>query len=582
MKLVDALRSLQAAAPGARPLPLHLVCGFTPLHLQTFVAAHLQARAPQRKVVPTSGLFGDCLGNLERVATLDNPPEATVVVLEWPDFDPRLGLRNVGGWRPSDLDDINRTVTSQVKRFAAAIARAGQRTPLRISLPSLPLPPVSYFPSARSGAFDLSLRAALLELGAQAALSPNVAIVNAQRLDRVSPIDQRRDIAAELASGFPYTLAHASALASALAELVLPAVPKKGIITDLDDTLWRGLVGEVGPAGVTWDLDHKSHMHALYQQLLVSLAEAGVLLAVASKNDPTVTAQAFEVRDELALLREPFFPMEVSWGPKSEAVGRILRAWNIGADSVVFIDDSPLELAEVQAAWPSVTCLRFPKESDAQVYALLEQLRDLFGKATLSTEDGIRRESLRQGAAFRQERAAEAADPEHFLSQVDAELTLSYGTQRVEPRALELLNKTNQFNLNGRRYSEGDWLAFLSDPKTFLITVAYKDKFGPLGTIGVIAGHLDQSTRELSVDAWVLSCRAFSRRIEHACLSAIFARFEAPVLRLDFQTTPKNSPLQAFICELLGSAPAGPVTVQRSAFEKACPPLYLRLKELSE
>ena len=581
MKLVDALRALQAASPAARLLPLQLVCGFTPLHVQTFIAAHVQARAPERKVVPSSGLFGDCLGNLERIAELETLPEVAVVCLEWPDFDPRLGLRNVGGWRPSDLDDISRTVTSQVKRFVAAIACVGERVPLRISLPTLPLPPVSYFPGARSGAFDLSLRSAVLELGAQAALMPNVAVVNAQQLDRASPIDQRRDVAADLASGFPYTLAHASALGSAIAELVVPPVPKKGLITDLDDTLWRGLVGEVGPSGVTWDLDHKSQMHALYQQLLVSLAESGVLLAIASKNEPAAVAQVFEAREQLAPLREPFFPTEVSWGPKSEAVARILQTWNIGADSVVFVDDSPLELAEVQAAWPELTCLRFPKESDGQAYALLERLRDLFGKATLSAEDAVRRESLRQGLAFSEESAVGGSDPEQFLSQIDAELSLTYGTRPSDSRAFELINKTNQFNLNGRRYSEGEWSAYLSDPKTFLVSVAYKDKFGPLGTIGVLAGQLDGQSHALSVDTWVLSCRAFSRRIEHACLKAIFARFDAERLNLDFRATPKNAPLQAFLRELLGSAAAGPVTVQRSVFEKTCLPLYHRLKELS-
>jgi FkbH-like protein len=561
-------------------LALHIVCGFTPLHLQTFVAAHVQAIAPARRVVASSGLFGDCLGNLERVGALESPPEAALVVLEWSDFDPRLGLRSIGGWRPRDLADITTTVTSQADRFAATIARVAERIPLRVSLPTLPLPPVSHFPGARSGSFDLELRARILELGAHAARSANVAVVNPQRLDRASPLDQRRDVTAEFASGFPYTLAHASALGRILAELVVPAVPKKGLITDLDDTIWRGLVGEIGPHGVTWDLDHKSHTHALYQQLLGSLAESGVLLAVASKNDPALAAQAFEQRDELAALREQFFPMEVSWGPKSEAVGRILQAWNVAADSVVFVDDSPLELAEVQAAWPEMAVLRFPKESDSQLYALLEQLRDLFGKASVSAEDGLRLESLRQAQRFHEQIATDGTGPDDFLSQLEAELTLSYATKPLDPRALELINKTNQFNLNGRRYSEGDWVAYLNRPETWLVTVGYKDKFGPLGTIGTVVGRSEKGSRALSVDGWVLSCRAFSRRIEHACLKAIFLRFGVVELAFDFQTTEKNGPLRSFLSDLLGRAPSGQFTLSWPAFESACPPLYHRLKEL--
>ncbi|HEY0466866.1 MAG TPA: HAD-IIIC family phosphatase, partial [Polyangiaceae bacterium] len=422
------------------------------------------------------------------------------------------------------MPDILAMVITMAERFLGAIERAAARVPLRLSLPTLPLPPVSYFPGARSSSFDLELKARILEFGSRAASNPNVAVVNSQRLDRTSPPDQRRDVTAEIASGFPYTLHHASALGRALAELVAPPVPKKGLITDLDDTLWRGLVGEVGASGVTWDLDHKSHAHALYQQMLASLAQSGVLLAVASKNEASTVDQAFDVREELAALRKSLYPMEVSWGPKSEAVGRILRAWNIAPDSVVFIDDSPLELAEVHASWPELTCIRFPKESDAQVYGLLEQLRDSFGKATISAEDSLRSDSLRHAEAFWEERAAQS-DPDQFLAQLDAELTLNFAREPLDPRVLELINKTNQFNLNGRRFSQGDWLSYLNAPGAWLATVGYKDKFGPLGTIGAIAGQRGAASAALTVEAWVLSCRAFSRRIEHACLRAVFDRF---------------------------------------------------------
>ncbi len=582
MKLFEALKVLQAASTIARPFPLHVVCGFTPLHLKTFVAAHLQARDPVRRVVANVGLFGDCLGNLQRLNALETPPEAAAVALEWSDFDPRLGLRNVGGWRPRDLPDIGKTVREQARRFAETIGQSAQRVPLRISLPTLPLPPVSYFPGVRSDAFSLELRAHMFELGALAARTPNVAVVNAERLDRMSPLDQRRDVSADLASGFPYSLSHASELGRALAELVLPSAPKKGLVTDLDDTLWRGLIGEVGPGGVTWDLDHRSHSHALYQQMLSSLADSGVLIAVASKNDPSVVAQAFELREELAALREPLFPVEVSWGPKSDAVQRILHAWNVGAESVVFVDDSPLELAEVQAAWPGVTCLRFPKESDAQVYGLLERLRDLFGKVSVTSDDGLRAESLRRAEAFHEEEAASVADPNEFLAQLDAQLTLDYMSQALSSRAFELINKTNQFNLNGRRYTEGDWLAHMNAPESWLVTIGYKDKFGSLGTIGAITGRRSTSSNALSIDTWVLSCRAFARRIEHACLDALFGRFDVAELAFDLEVTEKNGPCRSFFRDLMGYEPHGPFVLSRSRFESACPPLYHRLKESTQ
>jgi FkbH-like protein len=575
MKLIDALTVLRSAPPDAPPLPLRLACGFTPLHLQTFLAAHVQASAPGRKVVVASGLFGDCLGNLERLSAPDQPPETAVVALEWPDFDPRLGLRSLGGWGPADLTDILNTATAQARRFAHALARAAERAPVRVSLPTLPLPPVSYHPRVQAGSFDLELRALVHQFGAEAARRPSVALVNPQRLDQVSPLDQRLDVAAELASGFPYTIAHASALGRLLAQLVLPAPPKKGLITDLDEVVWRGLLGEVGPHGVSWDLEHKSQVHGLYQRMLRSLAESGVLIAAASKNDPAAVAEAFEAREDLAALRPHLFPMEVSWGPKSEAVARILRAWNIGADSVVFLDDSPMELAEVQAAWPDVTCLRFPQESDAGVYALLGELRDLFGKGSVSADDALRLESLRRAEAFREEALSAGGRPDDFLAGIDSELSFRFVKEAPDPRALELINKTNQFNLNGRRYSVGDWRAFLNEPSAWLMIVEYKDKFGPLGTVAAAAGRGGPAR----VDSWVMSCRAFSRRIEHACLKVLFDRLGSASVVFAFESTPRNGPVKSFFSEFLGREPSGPFKFSRSRFEAACPPLWHRIKE---
>jgi FkbH-like protein len=481
----------------------------------------------------------------------------------------------LGGWGPADLADILKTATAQARRLADAVARAAERSPVRVSLPTLPLPPVSYHPRVQAGSFDLELRAQVQQFGAEAARRPHVALVNPQCLDQVSPPGERLDVTAELASGFPYTIAHASALGRLLAQLILPASPKKGLITDLDDVVWRGLLGDVGPDGVSWDLEHKSQAHGLYQRMLRSLAQAGVLIAAASKNDSVAVAEAFEVREELAALRPHLFPIEASWGPKSEAVARILRTWNIGADSVVFLDDSPMELAEVQAAWPDLTCLRFPRESDAGVYALLGELRDLFGKDSISADDALRLESLRRAEAFREEVLGGVGRPDDFLAEIDAELSFRFINEAPDPRGLELINKTNQFNLNGRRYSAGDWRAFLNDPGAWQMTVEYKDKFGPLGAVAAAAGRGGPAR----VDCWVMSCRAFSRRIEHACLKVLFDRLGSASVVFAFESTPRNGPLKSFFAEFLGGEPSGPFEFSRSRFEATCPPLWHRIKE---
>ena len=264
-----------------------------------------------------------------------------------------------------------------------------------------------------------------------------------------APLRERLDVKSELLSGFPYKLGHASALASLLACLTRMPAPKKGLITDLDDTLWRGILGEVGIDGISWDLDHHSQMHAFYQRLLGALSTEGVLLAVASKNEPSLVQKAFN-RKDLALSANSVFPMEVSWGPKSESVARILKTWNVGPDSVVFVDDSPLELAEVKASHPEIECIQFPTKDSAAIYELVFRLRDLFGKGSISQEDAIRLESIRRSHAGIPVYEAAKAAPTGFLEQLEADISFNFCKSPLDPRALELVNKTNQFNLNGK------------------------------------------------------------------------------------------------------------------------------------
>ena len=195
---------------------------------------------------------------------------------------------------------------------------------------------------------------------------------------------------------------HADRLASQLALALVPPAPKKGIISDLDDTLWSGIAGEVGPDAVTWDLASHAQLHGLYQKLLASLADSGTLIGVASKNDPAVVAKAFE-RKDLLLRPEQVFPIEVHWNAKSGSVARILETWNIAADSVIFVDDSPMELAEVAAAHPGIECVLFPKNDYQAGLAMLRHLRDRCGKERVSKDDALRLESIRQGAAFREQ-----------------------------------------------------------------------------------------------------------------------------------------------------------------------------------
>jgi FkbH-like protein len=573
MDLIDALELVkQPCAEDAPTLVVSLACSFTPLHLRTFLNARLRQSYPNHRIEIRTGLFGDLQGNLERL--LDSESDAVVVVIEWQDIDLRLGIRNLGGWRSADLADILQSAERRVVSLAQTLRNLSQRAPCICSLPTQPLPPLFPQRPNQSGVLELRLRQVVASLGVSISQLAGLRVASAQELDEISPFRDRFDIRSEMMSGFPYKLPHAEALAGVLAGLIRNPQPKKGLITDLDDTLWAGILGEVEVDHIRWDLDGGLG-HGLYQQFLASLAGQGVLIAVASKNDALLVERAFE-RKDLLLRKGNIFPFEVHWSSKSESIQRILKVWNIGPEAAVFVDDSPMEVAEVKAAFPELECRVFPSTDARALWNLLKELRTLFGKSVSSEEDDLRLESIRGSAAPHELRLERAESQDDFLKSAGAVVTIDCG-RSWDGRAFELINKTNQFNLNGRRISESECAKYLRADNSFLVTVRYDDKYGSLGKIIALLGK--REGQALFIDFWVMSCRAFSCRIEHQCLKYLFDKFNAQEIAFDYRTTERNGPLQEFFKQITGSAPSLPLSLTRVASLKQLPALFHGIKE---
>jgi len=578
MKLAEAMRLARMPFPdGAAVTRTFLACGFTPLHLQTFLLAHLRLVAPETNVTVDSGLYGDVVGNVDAAA--GGGYEAVAVVVEWADLDPRLGLRAVGGWRIADVADALESARLRGADLVAAVRRMAPGRSVAVCLPTLPLAPVSHSPGWQGGDVELRLRTLVSDLAVLLADDVGVRVVSPSRLDAASPPGDRLDVRGEVHAGFPYRLPHAAVLADLLARLLASPTPKKGLITDLDDTLWRGLVGEVGPAGLSWDLDHGTHVHALYQQMLAALADTGVLLAVATRNDPMMVEPALKCAD-LLVPPDVFFPIEVHWGAKSDSVRRILQTWNVAADSVVFVDDSPMDVAEVAAAHPGIDGVVFPTNDEDAAFALLSWLRDQFGKDRVSVTDGLRLESLRQSVSLGRDAAASGGTTDEFLARLGAELVVARVRDTADTRPYDLVNKTNQFNLNGRRWSEAAWHGYVDTPNSIVLVAEYRDRYGPLGKIGVLGGRRDGRTFRLHT--WVMSCRAFSRRIEHGCLAALFIDLRCDEVVFDYAATARNGPFRDFMTSLLGTEPFPGCRLTRGRFDEICPPLFHVRKDVAD
>jgi FkbH-like protein len=567
MKLADALEIVQQADSGeGEPLVVALACGFEALHLQTFLAAELTLRRrPARGEVHT-GIFDDLLGNIERAG--GSTADAIAVVVEWADLDPRLGLRRLGGWRADQLGDIVARAHLALERLERSVATAAGGRRLACVMPTLALPPLFPQPPGQSGPHELALRRLVADAASRLAATAGVSMVSPQRLDELSAPAIRRDVKAELATGCPYALKHASSVAALLGDLLCAPARRKGLITDLDDTLWAGLLDEAGPHEVSWT--EAGHRHGLYQQLLASLASAGVLIGVASRNDPDLVAEAL-ARPDLLLAPGVLYPVEVDWGVKSRAIERILAVWNIAPDAAVFVDDSPLERDEARERLPGLIALPPPADED-EIWPFLEEIRTLFGTPALSAEDGLRLGSIRATEALH--RAGAATDsPADFLAGVGGTVEFHHGTARAS-RALELIGKANQFNLNGRRVTEAD-LTRATGRGGELVTVSYTDRYGALGLIAALV--VTPGEPGPAIDTWVMSCRAFARRVEHHTLRHVFDRFAAQEVAVAFAPTGRNVAVQAFLATLDGHEPLGEMRVTRERFERSAPQLVHRV-----
>lgn len=570
MKLIEALEILKQPIPTDAPdLKIYMACGFVPLHLRTFLAAHLQIRFPQQRVSIDTGIFGDLTGNIERMKP--SGVHRLVVVVEWADLDPRLGMRRLGGWHPSKLSDIAECAERVTTRMQQFLLKVSRLVPTVVCMPTLPLPPLSWTQPDRASSFEFNLHQTVTSFAAALLEEPNIEIVNAQLLGETSPPSQRFDLKCDVIAGFPYSLPHANALGELFSRIIDTPPRKKGLITDLDDTLWSGILGEDGLSGISWHMESQTHIHGLYQQFVASLAGAGVLIGVASKNDRALVEQAFN-RSDLLISRSDVFPLEVHWSRKPESVKRILDTWNVAADSVVFIDDSPMEVAEVKAAFPELECIVFPKGDYPGILDLMKHLRSVFGKSILTEDDALRLSSIRTAKTWQDKIHSPACSSEDFLRTAESSIVFSLTREIKDPRAFELVNKTNQFNLNGKRFSESEWQRFCNDPTSLLITASYKDKYGPLGKITVIMGRI--CGRKLYVHAWVMSCRAFSRRIEHQCLKYLFDSLEIDEIWFDYAGTSRNAPLHEFFAQLLGIPPVADINLSRKQLESSIPALF--------
>jgi FkbH-like protein len=284
---------------------------------------------------------------------------------------------------------------------------------------------------------------------------------------------------------------------------------KKCLVLDLDNTLWGGIIGDDGLAGICLGDDPEGEAYVAFQEYLKTLLARGVLLAVCSKNEESVAREPFLKHPAMRLRLEDFVVFRANWKSKVDNLRDIAAGLNIGLDTLVFVDDNPVERELVRSILPEVATPEMPADPAEFVAALAA--RHYFEAPSLSAED-IARTRLYHENAQREAAASSATDVSAFLRGLDMEADGGPVDAFRLPRMAQLLARTNQFHPTTTRHSEAELQAFAADPRAWVRWFSLQDRFGEHGIVSVAV--LRPKDDALEIDTWAMSCRVFSRGLE--------------------------------------------------------------------
>jgi FkbH-like protein len=316
----------------------------------------------------------------------------------------------------------------------------------------------------------------------------------------------------------------------------------KCLALDLDNTLWGGVVGDDGLEGIV--LGQGSALGEAFvgfQQYVKALAERGVILAVCSKNSEALALEPFDQHPEMVLRRSDIACFMANWQDKPANLRAIATRLNIGLDAIAFVDDNPFERNGVRRELPEVAVPELPE--DPGLFADCLAAAGYFEALRLTREDAQRTRLYRENLS-REALRSSSTDVAGYLKSLDMRLLWSRFDRPGLQRIHQLINKTNQFNLTTRRYSEAEVAALIDDPATLTLQIRLLDQFGDNGIIAILIGRrLGEAPDSLLLETWLMSCRVLGRQVEEATLNVLAQEAKAAgVQRLvgEYRPTVKN------------------------------------------
>lgn len=398
----------------------------------------------------------------------------------------------------------------------------------------------------------------------------SIMVLGPDDIDRLYPVADPHDQHRDKLGHIPYTDEYFSALASAAFRKHhnYDRKPAKVVVLDCDNTLWKGVCGEAGAYGVEITEGHK-----YLQQFMIRQMESGKVLCLCSKNVPEDVNAVFDQRNDMLLTEDHIVASKVNWQPKSRNIRELSDELSLGLDSFIFVDDNPVECAEVKAACPEVLTLCLP-EDDAQIPSFLDhvwafdtdRVTGTDRKRTQMYKDNISRNKFKNSAGSLRD----------FIDGLNLQIEIKDALPEELERVSQLSMRTNQFNFTTIRRNTDEMRALYHSREHRVLTCRVKDRFGDYGLVGVLICKKDGDL--MIVDSFMLSCRVLGRGVEYRMLAkAAEVSMEEGCAKtaVRFQSTEKNLPAEQFLRTVCGQ-----FEIRADELSRAC--IHFDAKQLSD
>ncbi|HEU4780634.1 MAG TPA: HAD-IIIC family phosphatase [Steroidobacteraceae bacterium] len=373
---------------------------------------------------------------------------------------------------------------------------------------------------------------------------PDVRVVPWREIDEIYPVTDHDGSAVENEAGIPYNRAWYAAAGAWLLRTHIARVrrPHKVIVVDCDDTLWEGTCAEAGTHGV-----RVAGRHRALQECLLRMRERGMFVCISSKNREADVLEVLSEHEGMLLKPRDIAAMRVNWEAKSRAVASLAAELNVGLDSVIFIDNNPVECAEVAAHCPGVLALTFPDE-DRRSERFLRHVWAFDGDRSAGAVD---RTSMHRTEQLRRSVRASSHSFRQYLASLQLRVRFTAAGADDLERISDLSRRTNQFNFNPAAITVAELTAFLAQADSRAWVVAASDRFGDYGTVGAVLARV--SSDALIVSSCMLSCRVLGRGVERKLMELLATAAAAIGLaRVHLLATPtdRNTPALQFLNRL--------------------------------